>query len=413
MDGVAVRHGSIESRTSWAVAILVVALLTLTYGAQLIVVVALKPIAESLDVPRAIPSLAAALVWLGTGSGGIAMGVFADRVGVRWTVSIGTLMTGLGLLLSASGSDWALLIGHGLFMGLLGGAGIVPPLIVYVSRWFDRRRGTALALVSSGNYIAGFLWPWLFQLSVGRIGWQQTMLAFAALLTVLGVPAAFFCLRLQPPSPSAAAAAAAGPGAGTRVLGLRPNAAMAVLALAPFFCCVPMAMPTAHLVAMCSDIGLSSGTGALMLSMLLGIAFFTQQFWGWVGDRLGGVGTVLLGSAAQAVSILVYAQFPSASGVVTGSVIYGLGFAGIVPAYVLAIRDLYPSREAGWRVPIMLLSGMSGMAVGSWLAGAIFDRTGHYALAFQIGFLCNLINLAIVGLLVLRHGGLRVRPAFG
>ncbi|MBS0561648.1 MAG: MFS transporter [Proteobacteria bacterium] len=413
MDGFGARQDSIETRTSWVVAIFVVALLTLTYGAQLIVVVALKPISETLDVPRAIPSLAAALVWFGTGSGGIAMGLFADRVGVRWTVSIGTLMTGVGLLLSASGSGWALLVGHGLFMGLLGGAGIVPPLIVYVSRWFDRRRGTALALISSGNYIAGFLWPWLFQLSVARIGWQQTMVAFAALVTVLGVPAAFLCLRLQPPTAGAAAAAAAGPAPGTRVLGLRPNAAMAVLALAPFFCCVPMAMPTAHLVAMCSDIGLSSGTGALMLSMLLGIAFITRQFWGWVADRLGGLGTVLLGSAAQAVAILIYAEFPSTAGVVTGSVVYGLGFAGIVPAYVLAIRDLYPSREAGWRVPIMLLSGMTGMAVGSWLAGAIFDATGHYGLAFQVAFVFNVVNIVIVGLLVLRHGGLRVRPAYG
>jgi MFS family permease len=188
---------------------------------------------------------------------------------------------------------------------------------------------------------------------------------------------------------------------------------MLLLALAPFFCCIPMAMPTAHLVALCSDDGIAPEQGALMLSMLLGLAFFSRQFWGWVADNLGGLWTVLLSSAAQAASILAYALVQHEAGLFAASAIYGLGFAGIIPAYVLAIRDLYPSREASWRVPIMLLSGMSGMALGSWLAGAMFDRFGHYTPAFELAFAANLINVVMIGGLVLRQLHVRVRPVFG
>lgn len=405
--------GSIETRASWVIATAVLLLLSFAYGAPLIVVVALKPIAATLGVPRAIPSLAAALVWFGTGSGGIAMGLFADRIGVRWTVLGGTLMMGAGLLLSALGSTWSLLVGHGLFVGLLGSAGLYPPLLVYVSRWFDRRRGTALALISSGQYIAGVVWPSLFQMSIEQVGWQRTMAGFAVIVVVTVVPIALWCLRLSPPSTGPAAVAAAGPQSGTPVLGLRPNTAMLLLAAAPFFCCIPMAMPTAHLVALCTDDGISPEHGALMLSMLLGLAFASRQFWGWAADSLGGLRTVLLSSAAQAAAILLYALVQHEVGLFAASAIYGLGFAGIIPAYVLAICDLYPSREASWRVPVMLLSGMTGMAVGSWLAGAMFDHFGHYAPAFEIAFVSNLINVVMIGALVLRQQHVRMRPVFG
>jgi MFS family permease len=404
---------SIETPTSWVVAFVVLAVLSFTYGAPLIVAVALKPIAATLGVPRAIPSLAAALVWFGTGSGGIAMGLFADRIGVRWTVLGGTLMVGVGLVLSGVGTVWALLIGHGLLIGLLGNAGIYPPLLVYTSRWFDKRRGTALALISSGQYIAGVVWPFLFQISIDQVGWQRTMVGFAVIVVVVVTPIALFYLRLSPPTTGVAATAAAGPRAGTPVLGFRPNTAMLLLAIAPFFCCIPMAMPTAHLVALCSDDGISPDHGALMLSMLLGVAFLSRQFWGWVADNLGGLRTVLLGSAAQATSVLAYAMVHDEAGLFITSAVYGLGFAGIVPAYVLAIRDLYPSREASWRVPIMLLSGMSGMAIGSWLGGAMFDHFGHYGPAFEVAFAANVINVAMVGALVLRQQHQRMRPVFG
>ena len=391
---------SVESRASWGAAALAIAILSISYGAPLIVVIGLKPIAASLGSDRSVVALAAALVWVGTGSGGILMGWVADRVGVRRTVIFGALMTALGLAVSATGRIWALYVGHALLIGFLGGGALYPPLLIYISRWFDRRRGTALALISSGQYIAGVIWPTAFQHALAGFGWQVTMVGFAGVV-VLIVPLAAL-LRPAPP-PGRAASAGVAAFRGTRALRLPAGAVQALLCVASFLCCVPMAMPSSHLVAFCSDVGISPAQGAAMLSVLLGCAFVSRQFWGWLADRIGGLGTVLAGSACQAVAVAAFSATRNETALFAISAAYGLGFSGIIPAYVVAIRELFASSEASWRVPTLLFSGMSGMAFGSWFAGALYDYFHFYAPAFAAGALFNLGNLAVVGFLVLRQ----------
>ena len=84
---------------------------------------------------------------------------------------------------------------------------------------------------------------------------------------------------------------------------------------------------------------------------------------------------------------------------------YGLGFSGIIPAYVVTIRELFPSAEASWRIPLVLFTAMSGMAFGSWFAGYIYDHFGFYAPAFGIGVLFNLANLTLISFLIMCHPG--------
>src|SRR5438046_4345391 len=191
------RAVSIEGRGSWIAAGVTLALLSVSYGSPLLVVVGLKPITEDLGTARQVVALAGALTWLGTGAGGILMGWVAERTSSRLTVIFGTVMIALGLTISASGNIWAILIGHTLFVGLLGNGALYPPLLVYVSRWFDRRRGTALALISSGQYIAGMIWPSAFEYGIANFGWRSTMLAFAGVVLVAVPPIAF--LFLAPP----------------------------------------------------------------------------------------------------------------------------------------------------------------------------------------------------------------------
>ncbi len=391
---------SVESRASWGAAALAIAILSISYGAPLVVVIGLKSIAAALGSDRSVVALAAALVWVGTGSGGILMGWVADRVGVRRTVIFGALMTALGLTVSAIGSVWGLYLGHALLIGFLGGGALYPPLLIYISRWFDRRRGTALALISSGQYISGVIWPSVFQHALAGFGWQQTMLGFAVVVLLI-VPMAM----LLRPAPQPGRAVAGGRAAfhGTRALRLPANTVQALLCAASFLCCVPMAMPSSHLVAFCSDLGISPAQGAAMLSVLLGCAFVSRQFWGWLADRIGGLGTVLAGSACQALAIAAFSVTRNEAGLFAVSAAYGLGFSGIIPAYVLAIREFFPSSEASWRVPTLLFSGMSGMAFGSWFAGALYDYLGFYAPAFVAGALFNVGNLAVIGFLVLRQ----------
>src|SRR6202161_440382 len=138
---------SVETRTSWVVASMVLVIMAVAFGAPWITVVALKNIAAEVNGERSIPAFAAALVRVGAGLGGIIMGRVAERVGVRWTVIGGAVMIAAGLVLSTLGPSLPLYIGHGFFIGLLGIGGINAPSYVYVSRWFDRRPGSAPALL--------------------------------------------------------------------------------------------------------------------------------------------------------------------------------------------------------------------------------------------------------------------------
>ena len=393
---------SIDSRASWVVASVALFIMAMSFGAAWITVVALKDIAAEVGGTRSIPALASALTWLGSGVGGIMMGRIADRIGTRWTVMFGALMIALGLTISTFGAPWPLWIGQGLFIGLIGLGGINAPLYIYVSRWFDRRRGSALALISSGGYLAGTLWPPVFERMIAGIGWRQTMLWYAVAEIIVVVPLAAIYFH-HPPEVIHAAAALDAAGKKARVLGWPPNVVFALMCGAAVLCCIPMAMPQGHLVAFCSDLGISRSVGALMLSVLLGTAFLSRQIWGAISDRVGGLATVLISSAWQAAAMISFLLTQSEVGLFTVAAVFGFGFSGIIPAYVLALRELFPAAEASWRIPTLLLFSGSGMAAGGWLAGLLYDHFGYYAPAFATGISSNLLNLLVVGLLVARQ----------
>ncbi len=394
---------TIETRDSWVVASVALFVMMMAFGAAWIIAVALKDIAGELGGTRSIPALASSLAWLGQGTGGILMGRLADRFGTRWTVLFGALMIGVGLSISTLGTPWALWIGHGLFMGLIGLGGINAPMYIYVSRWFDRRRGSALALISSGSYLAGAIWPPVFERAIAGFGWRSTMLCYAVAEIVVIVPLALIYFR-HPPELFLPVPASGANGRETRLFGLPRNLVFVMMCGAGVLCCIPMAMPQGHLVAFCTDLGISRSIGALMLSVLLGTAFLSRQIWGVISDRIGGLATVLIASAWQAASIAGFLFTQNETGLFTVAAAFGLGFSGIIPAYVLAVRELFPASEASWRIPTLLLfSGGFGMAAGGWLAGLLYDHFGTYAPAFAFGVGTNLLNLVLIGALVARQ----------
>jgi len=384
------------------VASISVTLLSLSFGSLWINAVGLKAIAADLGGSRSAPALANSLAWFGSSVGGLAMGRLADRYGIRRTVLFGGVSVCIGLFISTLGQPWQLYVGHGIFMGLLGNAGLNAPLYVYVSRWFDRRRGSALALISSGSYLAGTVWPPIFERAIALYGWQATMIGYGLFAIALIVPLALLFLREPPELP----AIATGPGGTTvtpKVFGWPPNVVFAMLAVAAFLCCVTMSMPQAHLVAFCSDLGIAPAHGAAMLSVLLGVGFMSRQVWGAISDRIGGLLTLLISSVLQAAGMAGFLLTQDEAGLFAVAGAFGVGFSALIPAYVLAIREYFPAREASWRVPALLLLSGSGMATGTWLAGILYDHFGYYAPAFAAGVVFNLLNLAAIGTLVLRR----------
>src|SRR6188472_2098234 len=189
---------SVETKASWIVATVVLVILTLSFGAPWITIVALKSIAAETAGLRSVPALATSLAWVGFGLGGIVMGSIAEKIGVRWTVIFGAVMIWVGLALSTGGETWHLYVGQGLFVGFLGIGGMNAPFYVYVSRWFDRRRGSALALISSGSYLAGAIWPPIFERAIASLGWRETMLWYAGLEVLIVVPVALIFFGTPP-----------------------------------------------------------------------------------------------------------------------------------------------------------------------------------------------------------------------
>lgn len=390
---------TVETSASWLAASVVLFIFTFSYGAPLIAPVALKAIAADLGSSRSIPALANALAWLGSGAGALAFGLIAERFGIRRTAVFGAVMIGAGLALASQGGAWELLIGHGVLVGLLGGGATNVPLIIYISRWFDRRRGSALALVSCGQYIAGVLWPPLIALGIQHLGWRSTMLVFGVASGACMVLAALFFLR---PVPASILAIDEGDGHDVPSLATSPRTVFVLLCMAGFLCCTPMAMPPAHLVALCSDLGIAPAQGALMLSVLLGSAFMSRLFWGWLSDHVGGLYTILAASICQAAALVGFIFTQDEAGLFAVSAAFGAGFSGIIPAYVVVLRRIFPAGEASWRVPVWFFWNICGMALGGWLAGAMYDQLGSYTPAFATGVAFNVGNIALIGWLAAR-----------
>jgi MFS family permease len=383
----------------WWVAIASLLIIFIGWGAPYVVAVALKPMAADLGAERSVPSLASALAYIGSGVGGIAMGWWADRAGAMWPALFGSLMVGSGAVVASSGSEVELYIGFGLMIGLLGNAGIFAPLMANTSRLFTRKRGTALALVASGQQVAGAVWPPVFRIGIDAAGWRATLFWYG-IFALAVLPPLCLALRRRPAAPGGEGGAAVDASAGGRSLGLPANLLQALLCVAIICCCVAMAMPMSHVVALCSDLGYAPARGAEMLSLLLFAAFMSRMIWGRLSDRIGGLRTVLISSTAQAAFLSLYLVVDNLVGLYVVSAAFGLGFGGIIPSYVLAVREHFPSREVGWRIGAVLLFGLCGMALGGWLGGYLYDWFGFYQPAFAVGVAFNLANLALVGGLV-------------
>ena len=358
------------------------------------VVVVLPAVQAEFGTARAEASLPYTMTMVGFVVGGVLMGRLADRYGVM----VPLLIAGVSLALGGAAAALApslLVFGmaYGLLMGCFGAAAVFGPVIADVSLWFSRRRGIALAFAASGNYLAGTVWPPLLQWGIDTIGWRDTHLLMGAVCVATMVPLAAM-LRRRPPMPAPRQAPARGEVA-TTPLGLAPNTLQAVLAFAGIACCVAMAMPQVHIVAYCVDLGYGAQRGAEMLSLMLATGIVSRLVFGVIMDRIGGLRTLVLGSVLQGMALLLFLPADGMVALYVVSAVFGLFQGGIVPSYAMIVRENFPPEQAGTRVGIALSATLVGMALGGWMAGAIFDATGSYDAAMWNGIAWNLVNLAI------------------
>jgi MFS family permease len=387
------------------------ALMTIGGSGMYAITVVLPRVQSDFGVSRSDASLPYTFTMIGFGLGGILMGRLSDRYGVMVPVIVGALGLSAGFVAAGSaGSLWQFNLAQGLLIGLLGTSATFAPLVADISLWFTRRRGIAVAICISGNYLAGALWPTVMQHYIDRVGWRHTYIGIGVFCLAAMLPLALAALRRRPPVLELPA-----PEPGTRAtgstdtLGLSPRALQALLCVAGVSCCVAMSMPQVHIVAYCGDLGYGPARGAEMLSLMLGFGIVSRLASGWISDHIGGLRTLLLGSTLQMIALLLFLPFRGLVSLYVVSALFGLFQGGIVPAYALIVREHFTPREAGARMGTVLMATLFGMALGGWMSGAIFDLTGSYRAAFVNGIAWNFVNLAIVAALLYRS---RARTAF-
>jgi MFS family permease len=392
----------IDSRYAFWRLIKSLVIMVMGSSCMFIVSVVLPEVQAEFGVSRSEASLPSTLLWIGFGAGGLLMGRVADRWGVWTCLLIGAVGLSIGFIWAAHTTDLLVFaLVHGIFLGFFGTSAMFAPLVADTSLWWNKRRGIAVAVCASGNYLAGAIWPPLTQLGVSTIGWRDTYI-WMGLLSGISVALLALLMRRRPPLAQVSALANNLVAGVARPFGLNINHAQFLMCVAGLACCVAMSMPQVHIVAYCADLGYGPARGAEMLALMLGCGIISRLISGVICDRIGGIRTLLLGSALQGIALFMFLPFDGLVSLYLISALFGLFQGGIVPSYAIIIREYFPAAEAGRRVGSVIMCTMFGMALGGWMSGKIFDLTGSYQMAMVNGMLWNLLNLAIAGFLFWR-----------
>jgi len=392
-------HDIHDSRYSWARLIVTLAIAMVANVSIWAVIVIMPAIEAEFGSGRAGSSLPFTLIMIGFALGNLLIGRLVDRFGVTLALIGAAIGIAAGYGLSAlSGSMAALCAAH-LFLGLATAVGF-GPLIADISHWFLKQRGIAVALVASGNYLAGAIWPTLLSGMLAESGWRAVYLTLAVITLVVVIPLSLLLRRRVPLEAHGHAAAASALRA--RSAGFSPRTLQLILGLAGVSCCVAMSMPQVHIVAYCTGLGYGPAVGAEMLSLMLLGGVVSRVISGLVADRVGGVITVLAGSILQCIALVLFLPYDGMVSLYVISTLFGLAQGGIVPGYALVVREYMDPKEAGARVGFVLMMTILGMALGGWMSGWIYDMTGAYWMAFMNGILWNGLNITIMATLLMR-----------
>ena len=361
------------------------------------VIVIMPAVQAEFGVDRSDASLPYTATMVGFALGNLLIGRAVDRYGVTTSLLGAMVCVAVGFALAALSSGIVMLSVLHLLLGF-GTAASFGPLIADISHWFLKRRGIAVAIAASGNYLSGAIWPVAMAGILADHGWRTVYFLLAVICVAVMLPGALLLRRALPEA--AAVVADEQSRLRARTVGLSQNAFLSLLAIAGIGCCIAMSMPQVHIVAFCVDLGYGPAVGSQMLSLMLLGGVASRLVSGLVADRLGGVMTLLIGSTLQCIALFLYLPFDGMVSLYVVSLIFGLSQGGIVPSYALIVREYLPAKEAGARVGFVIMATIVGMALGGWMSGWIYDQTGSYQMAFLNGIGWNFLNIAIIALLL-------------
>ena len=379
-----------------------IALLLATIGniGMWVVVIVLPDIQQEFKIDRGTASIPFALTMVGFAIGNWVMGHVVDRYGITKTIIFAATVNTAGYIAAMYVNNVYSLSILQFFIGL-GTAAAFGPLIADTSHWFLKRRGIAVALIASGNYFSGAIWPPLFNSTLQSDGWRDVYWILALSTVFIMIPLSF--LLTKKISEETARISDAASSDKRQNVTISPKTLTILLSIAGIGCCVAMSMPQVHIVAFCIDLGFGPAVGAEMLSLMLIGGIVSRLINGILADKIGGVYTLLIGSTLQCIALFLYLPFDGLVSLYIVSLVFGLSQGGIVPSYAIIIREYLPGVDAGTRVGFVMMCTIMGMAIGGWMSGWIYDLTGSYAAAFWNGIVWNFLNIAIVLFLITRN----------
>ncbi|PIL21050.1 hypothetical protein P775_05770 [Puniceibacterium antarcticum] len=396
-----------DSRYSWTRLGITLLIAVMGNVGMWAIILIMPEVGAEFGAGRAEASMPYTTTMIGFALGNLVIGRAVDRWGMTTALSGSAVLIALSYGVAALSPNIVVLSLVQVFIGF-GTASCFGPLIADISQWFETRRGIAVAIAASGNYLSGAIWPVLLGWIAADAGWRWIYALLAVLTVLLVLPLAQLLRRRLPVEATAQAEAKSS--ARAVATGFSPRQLQWMLGLAGIGCCVAMAMPQVHIVALCVDMGFGAAVGAEMLSLMLLGGVVSRLLSGVLADRLGGVRTLLIGSTLQCLALFLYLPAGGMVSLYLVSLVFGLSQGGIVPSYALIVREYLPAREAGARVGFVLMMTILGMALGGWMSGWIYDVTGSYQWAFLNGIAWNGLNIAVMVVILLRgQRGQRMR----
>ena len=381
-----------DSTQSWFRVFLLFILAVIGTVGMWSVVVFIPEIENEFKVDRGTSSLLYAATMIGFGFGTVIIGKIFDKHGIKKPIVIASISLIISYYLySISIYFWNLLFLQA-FMGFAAAA-FFGPAMADITNFFNNRRGLALSIVASANYVAGASWPLVISFALNFVDWRTThfwisIFCLVSMLPILGFLKNYKNIQNEEANIMSSKDEPS--------IKLSNNQLQIILMFAGVCCCVAMSMPQVHMVALCVDNGFGLQVGTEILAVMLYSGMISRIVFGFLSDKIGPLPTILLGSFLQMVSLVFFLPFNSQLSLYMVSLMFGLSQGGIVPAYAIIIRKYLPLQQAGVRVGLVLGATIVGMALGGWISGEIFDLTQSYYLAFVNGILWNLLNILAI-----------------
>ena len=358
------------------------------------------PMSEEFGWTRTTISLAAASGFLINGITQPFLGHLFDRIGGRRVIVVGLVLIGIfTLLLSLTFHILFMLI---VFSFLLSTALSGPSLtntMALISKWFKRRRATAISINTVGTSIGGLILVPFAMYFLQATGWRMTWLILGLLILLLAVPLALLFIRENP-----------------EALGLLPDgdkeyqepaeyekredrlgefevdhwiksfrsAPMWQLSAAYVVCGVTTGMISTHFVPFAIERGISPGKAALIFGLMMGLNSLGGIGAGVLSDKFGRKNVLAAVYLLRGIGYVMLVCIPSSLGMWAFAIAAGFSWVASVPLTSALTADVYGLRVLATISGITFLCHQVGSFIMVLLAGVLFDLTGSYTLPFAI-----------------------------